>query len=225
MDTDIDKETTLLSGKLIKEALSPLVYGGHLLQHKLGDNFLGVFGNALTPTTCKSLIELFERKRSEGFTGPGRIANTVDPGQKHSQDWQMLGMPLTDPDAYLVEVLLATLTACFSQYQDRYSSLKLYANMGWSSLQLQKYSADQNMGYPAPHVEASGPEVSHRVLAGLIYLNTINTGGTVFPYQDTKVPPTAGSIVLFPAGYTHLHWGEYALQDKYIITTWLEFME
>ena len=57
----------------------------------------------------------------------------------------------------------------------------------------------------------------------MIYLNDIEDGGeTEFQYQRRRISPSAGTVVFFPAGLTHVHKGNLVLgeQDKYIVTGW-----
>ncbi len=65
----------------------------------------------------------------------------------------------------------------------------------------------------------------HRVLAFLYYLNDIEEGGeTEFHYQNIKAKPSKGTLVIFPAGFTHTHKGHIPLSsDKFVVTSWLMF--
>ena len=56
-----------------------------------------------------------------------------------------------------------------------------------------------------------------------LYLNDVKEGGeTEFYHQNLKVPPTQGSLVIFPAYFTHLHKGHVPISnDKYILNLWL----
>lgn len=77
--------------------------------------------------------------------------------------------------------------------------------------------------YPDPHSPAE--ETLHRVLYFQYYLNTVLEGGeTEFYYQNLKIKPQQGRLVIAPAGFTHTHKGHVPLhQDKYIITSWILF--
>lgn len=58
------------------------------------------------------------------------------------------------------------------------------------------------------HSDGSGPGSEQRMLATLLYLADIDQGGeTEFAYQMAAVKPTAGSLVIFPPFWTHLHRG------------------
>lgn len=62
-----------------------------------------------------------------------------------------------------------------------------------------------------------------RELTWMIYLNDMpdGDGETEFLYQRRRIKPTAGTVVIWPAGYTHVHKGNTVFsQDKYILTGW-----
>jgi hypothetical protein len=96
----------------------------------------------------------------------------------------------------------------------------------YGELNLQKYLKGSG-GYPHWHSEIYPKdgrcEQLHRVLAFLFYLNDVSEGGeTEFFYQEKKVQPKAGRMVIFPAGFTHTHRGNMPKSnDKYIITSWV----
>ena len=78
-------------------------------------------------------------------------------------------------------------------------------------------------GYHTWHYESAGWDVSHRELSWMIYLNDIpaGEGETEFLYQKIRVQPTVGTIVIWPAGMTHVHRGNTVFtKDKYILTGW-----
>jgi hypothetical protein len=66
-------------------------------------------------------------------------------------------------------------------------------------------------------------ESLHRVLLWSYYLNDIEDAGeTEFFYQQRKVAPRAGRLVIAPAGFTHTHRGNRSPgSDKYIATSWI----
>ncbi|MGD2137773.1 MAG: 2OG-Fe(II) oxygenase, partial [Gammaproteobacteria bacterium] len=57
----------------------------------------------------------------------------------------------------------------------------------------------------------------------LLYLNSVAEGGeTLFFHQNVAVKPEAGKLVIFPAGFTHVHKGQRPISnDKYIINGWI----
>ena len=95
-------------------------------------------------------------------------------------------------------------------------------------LNLQKYPQGRG-GYHHWHSEIypreNNCETLHRVLLFMYFLNDVERGGeTEFYYQDTKVKPKKGTMVIAPAGFTHTHKGSVPeTEDKYIVTSWILF--
>ncbi len=53
----------------------------------------------------------------------------------------------------------------------------------------------------------------------MVYLNDVDSGGeTEFLYQQLKIKPKRGRVVIWPGSFTHLHIGNHPMSDKYIHT-------
>ena len=95
-------------------------------------------------------------------------------------------------------------------------------------INLQRYFADEG-GYPYWHSELypkkGDDETLHRVLLWTIYLNdAFEDGETEFLYQNRKIVPRTGALLIAPAGFTHTHRGNRSPgADKYIATSWILF--
>jgi hypothetical protein len=93
---------------------------------------------------------------------------------------------------------------------------------------IQRYYADQG-GYPYWHSEiapkANDVDNLHRVLLWTVYLNEeFGEGETEFFYQQRRIVPKTGSLLIAPAGFTHTHRGNMPKRgDKYIATSWVLF--
>lgn len=76
-----------------------------------------------------------------------------------------------------------------------------------------------------PHPSDPTQKSLHRVLLWLIYLNDIDKGGeTEFFYQQAKVKPKQGTLVLAPCGFTHTHRGCVPeSDDKYVLASWVMY--
>ena len=99
---------------------------------------------------------------------------------------------------------------------------KMFAT-GFRSLQIQKYTPEDK-GYPAVHVEA-GPDHVNKYLAVIVYLNDVEKGGeTVFPMGGKAIQPETGKVAIWPTGLPFYHCGRKSESDKYILTSWFEFV-
>ncbi|PHQ76831.1 MAG: proline hydroxylase [Shewanella sp.] len=96
------------------------------------------------------------------------------------------------------------------------------------TINIQKYQQGVG-GYPHWHSEqfpqAGHNEALHRVVLYMFYLNDVEEGGeTEFFYQNRKIKPKKGTMVIAPAGFTHSHRGNRPISnDKYIATSWVMF--
>jgi hypothetical protein len=79
--------------------------------------------------------------------------------------------------------------------------------------------------YPLPTDSQQRP--LHRVLLYLVYLNDVAEGGeTEFLYQQAKIKPKQGSLVLAPCGFTHSHRGSIPVSnDKYVLASWVMYKD
>jgi len=96
------------------------------------------------------------------------------------------------------------------------------------AINLQWYTAGEG-GYPYWHCElfprdASG-ETLHRHLLWTLYLNDgFDEGQTEFLFQQRKVAPRTGSLLIAPTAFTHTHRGNRPQGgDKFIATSWILF--
>ncbi|MET0756061.1 MAG: 2OG-Fe(II) oxygenase [Pseudoxanthomonas sp.] len=96
------------------------------------------------------------------------------------------------------------------------------------AINLQWYSAGEG-GYPYWHCElypldAAG-ETLHRHLLWTLYLNDgFEEGETEFLFQQRKVKPRTGSLLIAPTAFTHTHRGNRPHNgDKFIATSWILF--
>ena len=93
-------------------------------------------------------------------------------------------------------------------------------------INIQKYVAGQG-GYPYWHCEQypkrDNGEALHRAVLWTIYLNDgFDAGETEFLYQQRKIRPRTGSLLIAPTGFTHTHRGNRPEGgDKYIATSWI----
>lgn len=97
-------------------------------------------------------------------------------------------------------------------------------------INLQWYNAGVG-GYPYWHCElyprAGDVETLHRHLLWTLYLNDdFSAGETEFFYQQRKITPKTGSLLIAPAAFTHTHRGNQPEGgDKLIATSWVLFRQ
>lgn len=96
------------------------------------------------------------------------------------------------------------------------------------AINLQRYTGGRG-GYPYWHCELYPREPNadtlHRHLLWTLYLNDgFSEGETEFLYQQRRIAPRTGSLLIAPAGFTHTHRGNRPQGgDKFIATSWILF--
>jgi hypothetical protein len=160
---------------------------------------------------------------ADGDDGEGR-----DPG-KISTDISLVWLDRSDPEAQgLADVIMRGVSAGLKRYlADRPLFLSccpersLFVNPIFN---LQRYAPGE--GFYSWHCDWNtsdeATEPIRRVLAWILYLNTVPDGGTEFHWQDHHVEAVKGTLAIFPAGLSHLHRGRISQShSKTIATGWI----
>ena len=189
-------------------------------------NFVGIFDNAVTPEYCKKAIDFYKDSKEAGFA--------LD---RQTREAEILKIQKDDTSIFLNTSSIMELKACkelctgfndavwecYRKYVDNYQILKVAAPHTNYHLKMQKTEIGQ--GYHAWHFEDDGRAYSQRLLVYSLYLNDVEEGGeTEFLYYPMRVKPKEGTMLIWPAGFTHTHRGNPPISNsKYIITGWIEF--
>ena len=116
----------------------------------------------------------------------------------------------------------------FDQMDDAAMQRLLTATFRPGFINIQRYTAGKG-GYPYWHCEHypkdAQCETLHRTLLWTVYLNDgFEAGETEFFYQQRKIAPKTGSLLIAPTSFTHTHRGNTPVGgDKYIATSWVLF--
>ena len=98
------------------------------------------------------------------------------------------------------------------------------AEYGYEAIRMKRY-LNNDLDRFDPHVDVLNHDTSRRFLAFFIYVNDVEEGGeTVFPMGGTAITPETGKVVVWPAGLPFYHCGNKSESDKYILTSWFEFL-
>lgn len=195
------------------------------------DNFVGVFKNAFSEDFCNDAIELFELAKKNGYTADrnneGVSEHIKADNALHAfshlemQDGEELNSELIDPQySNFFKVFWEDI---YPKYVEKYSILGVAdPHRIWFN-KIQKTLPAE--GYHIWHYENSTRSMCTRILTYILYLNDIEEGGeTELLYQSMRFKPEAGTLLLFPAGFTHTHRGNPPLSgEKYIMTGWVEY--
>lgn len=200
----------------------------------------------MTPEFCRDVIAIFNEKENTGREefGDGEPHDQYEHGGilwRRDRKRIDLSASLTmfrSLDPYVRE-LESVLYDCSQEYfkwfQQRQEEMDPTADKGregWDPRQqpmvykMQKTYAGG--GFCQFHNEqGSDSETVIRYGVWMLYLNDVTKGGTTdFPVQGLRLAPTEGTIVLWPAAYTHPHRGSPDLKEtKYIVTGWFEHLQ
>ncbi|MEN9496305.1 MAG: 2OG-Fe(II) oxygenase [Synechococcaceae bacterium WB4_1_0192] len=164
----------------------------------------------------------------EGATGPQADSAAMEPA-KVSTDISLVAIDRSDPEAFaLAEVILRGVSAGLERYlqerplfRDCCPEQQLFVNPIFN---LQRYAPGE--GFKRWHcdwtISDEATEPVHRVLAWILYCNSVTEAGTEFHWQEHHEEAERGKLVIFPAGPSHIHRGRVNhAASKTIATGWI----
>lgn len=187
-----------------------------------------IHDDALSTQLCSDIIEFFENRPH--LQSPGRTYGGMMPDVKLSMDAYVDasdGRLASDEERELVKRYEDAVLESYRAVLVDYSEALEHLNESWitrvdSGYQYQRYT--QNEGFYKSHVDgAPYTNCPERVLASVMYLNTVQEGGgTHFDLFDYTCDAVVGRIVTFPCTFLHLHGGLVPeSSDKSIISTFV----
>lgn len=191
------------------------------------DDFIGVWDNFVPKSFCDELIEYFDdtyklnsNSTQLDFSEDGSSFCRGEDMYKGSMNRKDLSMLINYSNQTLSYRVNQFLLSCVLHYIDEFSQLK---NIPMISTDIKMQKTSPGGGYHVWHYENAASSHAQRELTWMIYLNDIpdGEGETEFLYQKRRIKPTKGTVVIWPAGMTHVHKGNTVFtQDKYIVTGW-----
>jgi hypothetical protein len=112
------------------------------------------------------------------------------------------------------------LNPCIKDYSENFPGVS-----GAISYDIKLQKTPVKGGYSVWHSEQGEGHGATRVVSWMLYLNDVEEGGeTEFLYQGFRQKATKGTLVIWPAAFTHTHRGNPPYSnDKYVITGWANF--
>lgn len=187
------------------------------------DKFVGIFENAFSKEYCEGLIKDYDTAIKAGY-GLTRQDNEIF-SKLQKADTQLyntldnIQIPITNIAAFN-EVFWGK---CYPIYEKEFPPLKDSGRHSSYAFKMQRTNLSE--GYHIWHYEANDKTVCNRLLVWMLYLNDVDEGGeTEFLYQSMRIKPKQGTLVIWPAAFTHTHRGNPPLSNpKYVVTGWTEF--
>jgi len=180
---------------------------------------IGIYENAFTSDECDELISKFNTSIDNSYTSDGK--HQFDSGIQGRDDFQFFLEHINDRLA--VNVMTAITKRGLERYMDSYPELRNGDALGLYTVKMQR--TDAGGGYHVWHSEDCAYDCRDRVVVWMVYLNDVpveNGGATEFIYQKLSIQPKKGTLVIWPATYTHTHRGGFLTGEisKYIATGW-----
>jgi len=190
----------------------------------MSDIFIGIYEKAFSKDYCERAIKYFDSMHKQGCT---RNRMQTDNAKKTIKDDYAI-YSHDEINLQNTEDLLLIFNETFwkiyvEQYAPNFGVLAEAGRHNNYSFKMQKTVIGG--GFHTWHFEADVRGNCHRLLTWMVYLNDVAEGGeTEFLYQHIRIKPTQGTLLIWPASFTHTHRGNPPLSnDKYVITGWTEF--
>ena len=182
---------------------------------------IAVFEGLVPASVCTRLIDYYTRMLALGMVFGRGVSGHL------KQDSTVVPLTYASMSASVeldcVADFMPYFYSAWEQYISHYSLLGDAGPYQVRSCRLQRTLPGE--GYHQWHYEADSRDRSARIAAWGLYLNTVDAGGeTEFLYQHRRVQAQQGTLVIWPAAYTHPHRGNPPLSgEKYLLTGWVEY--
>jgi hypothetical protein len=205
------------------------------------DRYIYINESSLSKELCDEIISKYN---IEPGRSPGSTFGGINPNVKDTVDYCMMNNPDNPNWSRIKNTLIAELKNNIDIYISKldrpmYTSLPLVINdkknknkcnykelniesLFFETLMVQKYQA--NKGRYVFHQDGASEysKKRFRVLTYIWYLNDVEEGGETLFWDNYKIKPEKGKLVIFPALWCYPHSGLMPISgDKYIITGWI----
>lgn len=184
-------------------------------------SFIYEIRNALPADVCEDMIARFEKNSDQQYAGRIGQEITTEPDIKRSTDLRISGRKdWKDVDHGLFLSISTALDQLSVTHP--FFAANSFCDSGYN---MQRTETGEFYHW---HTDSGPGEFSQRQLVAIWYLNNAQPPGgeTEFCFQEIKVVPEVGKLILFPPFWTHIHRGVPVQRGKkYIATTWVSFKQ
>lgn len=202
----------------------------HLLEGASGMQLIGRYHNAGFEAVADGVMDFFDRRHDlqrPGIAfGPG--GSDSEPA-KSSTDISLVAFSRSDPEAFaLADLIVRGVSAGLERYlQERPLFRQVCPDQELFVMpifNLQRYAPGE--GFRQWHcdwtISDEATEPVHRVLAWILYCNSVDEAGTEFHWQQHHEAAERGKLLIFPASPSHIHRGRVNNEhSKTIATGWI----
>ena len=176
------------------------------------------------------VMDFFERRqdlqRPGVAFGPG--GSNAEPA-KVSTDISLVALSRSDPESFAIaDIIMKGVSAALERYlQERPLFREVCPDQELFVMpifNLQRYAPGE--GFRQWHcdwmISDEATEPGNRVLAWILYCDSVEEAGTEFHWQDHHETAERGKLVIFPAAPSHIHRGRVNDKlNKTIVTGWI----
>jgi len=183
----------------------------------MSKEFFSVYKNVLAADTCQQIIDRFEASthKHAGRVGDGSEFGSVDLEIKQTTELVLNDLPEWQD---VLVLLNKSLRLQLPEYIEKWGAA-IKVELQAEVMRIQKYEPGEFFDWHSDNVGGA----LRRMITVIWYLNTVEEGGeTEYVWQQTRIRPLQGSMLLCPVGWTYFHRGAPPVSDdKYIIITQL----
>jgi len=193
---------------------------------------IATYNNAGYAAVAEAALAFYERRADLRTAGTSFGAGSDAAGRlldKVSTDISLVAIDRSDPEAHgLAQLILRGVSAGLQRYlAERPLLLECCPERSLFVMpifNLQRYAPGE--GFRSWHCDWNTSEEAtepiQRVLAWILYLETLPDAGTEFHWQEHHVEAIQGQLAIFPAGLSHIHRGRVShTHTKTIATGWI----
>ena len=197
------------------------------------NDFIAVYKNFMPSAVCNDIVSFYNEWKEQAVQAHmEKDLRSRQPFDNYEQSMagsnQFATGELGRNDlSIMMETLNTPLTARINQYlqsavNDYCAQYKALNTTPLTSWAVKFQETPEGGGYHVYHYERGSWSETARELVWMIYLNEDFEGGeTEFLYQKRRIDPTIGTLVIWPAGFTHTHKGNIVRKGtKYDVTGW-----
>jgi hypothetical protein len=187
------------------------------------DNFIVEYKNALTDEFCDNAVQDMDLLIQRAIDYPEFKTHVKHDDTNARKDISIFPIHFESLN-YIIKGIEESLKKHYDMYAYKYYlEGTSFEDAFINPPKLQKSSSGG--GFTQWHHEQGKGSSSSRFLVWMFYLNNVEKGGkTEFLYQDLAFKPTKGSLLIWPAAFTHTHRAANDLkEDKYIATGWFHY--
>ena len=184
-------------------------------------DFIGIYENAVPVEFCRDLINLHKNADIEEKWNSEEVYN----GALNRKDE---ALQLEDYSQQHTEKVQKYVFDYLELYKKKYFSYENCKYTEYSAPFIKVQKTEPQGGYHIWHYEVDSIRHVSRSLVWMIYLNDVpkGEGETEFLWQGLRVQPKRGTLLIWPAQFTHTHRGNPVYNcTKYVATGWIEYAD